>query len=394
MKRIFCKGNIRKAYVFIFLLILTLSACEGESNQLRDTGLVSDTSISPADSDTEEGSGDDQDSEVIQPPAAVSITPEPCSYPLSDPGPYNVGKLTLEFEDPSRENRPVGIRVWYPVDSSREPDFSGASYPLILSSAKVGNELALYLVKHGFVWAGVTRIDTYRHMNLEMIDQPLDILFALDQLAYNPPAELEGLIDTDQVGVIGYSFDGNNALALCGARIDPDHYLSQCPDPDAITQASLDGYSAFSCGPAGEWEAFTAHVSDAITNSEDGLWQPITDPRIRAVIPMAAEGWWLFGEQGLAAVDRPVLMIVGVDDGLYTENVAIFEHLGASDNILLSFVDQDHMMIYKGFIKERMAHFAAAFFGVHLQGRDELSDLLSEELFNQCSDVAWGVYNE
>jgi len=183
-------------------------------------------------------------------------------------------------------------------------------------------------------------------------------------------------------------------VALSGERIDPDQYLSQCPDPDAITQASLEGYSAFDCGPAGEWDEFTAHVGDFITNTQDGLWQPITDPRIRAVIPMAAEGWWLFGEQGLAAVDRPILMIVGADDGLYTENVAILDHIRTPDKVLLSFVDQDHMMIYKGYIKSRMAHFAAAFFGVHLQDRDELSAFISEELFNQCSDVAWGVYYE
>ena len=176
--------------------------------------------------------------------------------------------------------------------------------------------------------------------------------------------------------------------------INPDHYLSQCLNPDAITRASLEGYSAFDCGPADDWEAFAAPVSNAITNSQEGLWQPITDPRIRAAIPMAAEGWWLFGEQGLAAVDRPILLIVGTDDGLYTENVAIFDHLVTPDKILLSFVDQDHMMIYKGYIKARMAHFAAAFFGVHLQGRDELGDFLSEELFDQCSDVAWGVYGE
>ncbi|MHA1280062.1 MAG: hypothetical protein ACTSQ8_22945, partial [Candidatus Helarchaeota archaeon] len=128
--------------------------------------------------------------------------------------------------------------------------------------------------------------------------------------------------------------------------------------------------------------------------SQDGLWQPITDPRIRAVIPMAAEGWWLFGEQGLAAVDRPVLMIVGTDDVLYAENEAIFDHLGTSDNVLLSFVDQDHMMIYKGYIKARMAHFAAAFFGVHLKGRDELGGFISEELIDQCNDLAWGVINK
>ena len=58
-------------------------------------------------------------------------------------------------------------------------------------------------------------------MNLEMIDQPLDILFALEQMASNPPVELEGLIDTEHVGAIGYSFDGNNALALDQPRSLP-----------------------------------------------------------------------------------------------------------------------------------------------------------------------------
>jgi len=395
MKCISGHKNFRAFCLVVLMLGVMLSACGVEGVQPTKTAPISDMVVgTSSDSSTVERSGDDQDSETTQPTTAIGPTPDPCSYVLSEPGPYNVGKLTLEFEDPSREGRPVGIRVWYPMDTSREPDFSGAPYPLIISSAKVGNELALYLVKHGFVWAGVTRIDSYLHMNLEMIDQPLDILFALEQMASNPPVELEGLIDAEHVGAIGYSFDGYNALALGGARIDPDQYLSQCPDPDAITQASLEGYSAFSCGPAGEWEVFTAHVSDAIISSQDGLWQPITDPRIRAVIPMAAEGWWLFGEQGLAAVDRPILMIVGTDDGLYTENVAIFDHLGTKDKVLLSFVDQDHMMIYKGYIKSRMAHFAAAFFGVHLQGRDELGDFMSEETIYQCSDVAWGIYDE
>ena len=61
---------------------------------------------------------------------------EPFTYPLSEPGPYNVGKLTLEFEDPSREDRPVEIRVWYTADGNHDPDLSGAPYPLILSSEK------------------------------------------------------------------------------------------------------------------------------------------------------------------------------------------------------------------------------------------------------------------
>jgi len=328
---------------------------------------------------------------------------EPVPFPLSEPGPYYVGVREFSSQDASRDDREVGVRVWYPavgpegttgkrVISLADPDRSGAPYPLIVSSAKMGSDLAPYVVTHGFVWAGVTRIDTYARMCKEMIDQPLDILFALDQVASNPPQELEGMIDADHAGAIGYSFDGYNALALSGARIDPTHYLAQCPNPDATTEAILSYMSAFGCGPAGAWEDFAAHAGEAITVSEDGLWQPMTDVRIRAVMPMAGEGWWLFGGRGLAAVDRPVLMIVGTEDELYPENALVFEHLGTSEKALISFVGPDHMMVFNTEMRARMAHFAVAFFGYHLQGRGDLAWYFSEEFVAQHDDLAWGVY--
>jgi predicted dienelactone hydrolase len=150
--------------------------------------------------------------------------------------------------------------------------------------------------------------------------------------------------------------------------------------------------SAFSCVPAKEWDKYVAHVDESITDSENGLWQPLTDKRIRAVMPMAGEGWWLFGERGLAAVDRPVLIIVSTEDELYKENVLIYEHLGTSDKSLISFIGQDHMMIYNKEMIARMAHFAVAFFGYHLQGREEFARYFSEEFVSQQDGLAWGVY--
>jgi len=335
----------------------------------------------------------------------IEDTQAPSAYPLSEPGPYYVGKLTLDFEDSSRHNRLVGIRVWYPAvlpegstgsklqaGEKRDPDRNGAPYPLIVSSSKMGADLAPYLVTHGFVWAGVTGIDTYARMNEQTIDQPLDILFALDQVASQPPEVLVGMIDADHAGAIGYSFDGYNALAMSGARLDPEYYLAQCPNPDATTQAILGGLSAFDCGPAGAWDEFAAHAPEAITASQDGLWQPMTDERIRAVMPLAGEGWWLFGERGLAAVDRPVLMLVATGDLLYPENVLIYQHLGTPDKALISFVGQTHVMVYNAEMRARMAHFAAAFFGYHLQGREDLAWYFSEEFVNQHDELAWGVY--
>ncbi len=378
----------------IMLLVVNLYACSSATS--------TESVVAPL--ETQASSNEP----LITPDATeIKISSEPGPFPLSEPGPYYIGKLTLNFEDLNRENRSVGISVWYPalapdgwsgsksqVVKDSEPNFSGAPYPLIISSAKMRGVLAPYLVTHGFVWAGVTEIDSYPHMNFEMIDQPLDILFALQQIASEPPEALMGMIDSEHVGVIGYSFDGYNTLALSGARIDPQHYLSQCPNPDATTQASLKGYSAFDFGPAGTWNEYASHAGEAITTSEDDLWQPMTDSRIRAVMPMAGEGWWLFGKRGLAAVDRPTLIIVATEDGLYTENAKIFEHLGTSDKTLISFLGENHMMIYVRAMQDRMAHFATAFFGYHLQGREDLKYFYSKEYIDQFYDLAWGVYSD
>jgi predicted dienelactone hydrolase len=92
-------------------------------------------------------------------------------FPLAGPGPYQAGVRTFAFEDAGRDERAVGVTVWYPAvqpqdwTSSRaapdaDPDRSGAPYPLILGSAKVGSIFAPHLASHGFVVAGVNRQDS------------------------------------------------------------------------------------------------------------------------------------------------------------------------------------------------------------------------------------------
>jgi len=342
--------------------------------------------------------------QVTEETAGVKATQEPVPFPLSEPGPYRVGVREFSSQDSSRDGREVGVRLWYPAvwpegETGKrtiplaDPDRSGAPYALIVSSAKLGSIFAPYLVTHGFVWAGVTRIDTYELWNAQLIDQPLDILFALDLVASSPPEELEGMIDAEHAGALGYSFDGTNALVLGGARVDPAVYLAQCANADATAEAILSLFrNRYQCALVSEWDEFAAHAGEAFTASEDGLWQPITDARIRAVMPLAGEGWLLFGDKGLASVDRPTLILVATQDELYAENALIYELLGTPDKTLISFVGTDHMMVYNPEMVARMAHFAVAFFGYHLQGREELAWYFSEEFVAPHDDLAWGVY--
>ncbi len=336
-------------------------------------------------------------------PTQTQVSGEPLSYPLSELGPYTVSNHRVAFEDPSRENREVSLTVWYPaippegkagdrvvIRPDLTPDLSGAPYPLILSSSQMARDLAPYLVSRGFAWVSVNGINTYLKMREQMYEQPLDLLFALNQAASDRLEGLEGVIDAEHAGAIGYSFDGYNSLALSGARIDPAYYLAQCPAPDPTTEAILSTASSYNCVPADEWDRFTAQAGEAATAGEDGLWQPLTDERIRAVMPMACEGWWLFGERGLATVDRPTLIIVGAEDALYPENALIYEHLGTPDKAMITFADLDHMLVFQTEPVARMAHFAAAFFGTHLQGREDLAWYVSEDFVSQHADLIWG----
>ncbi len=328
------------------------------------------------------------------------------AFPLSEPGQYDFGtkgafSQEYLFMDASRNNREISLMVWYPAklqkdapandyNPNAEPDMSGAPYPLILSSAKVGSIFGPHLASHGFVVVGVKGIDTFK-WNHNLINQPLDILFALVQVASQPLEGLEGMIDAEHAGTMGYSFDGYNSLAMSGARVDPEFYLAQCAKPQLEEYWIQFEY----CEPAKAWDEFTAQAGDAITTSNDGLWQPMTDERIRAVIPMGPDGAQLFGERGLASVDRPTMIICGTEDNLadyQMEAVYIYEHIGAPDKTLISFIGEDHFMIESDEPILRMKHFITAFFGYYLQGQEDYTKYFSEDFVSKHDGLAWGVY--
>lgn len=341
---------------------------------------------------------------VPQPTAtAPAPTPTAAPLPLSAAGPYFPGKRTYTLEDASYKTT---ITVWYPaikpdgyagtVARNADSDPSGAPYPLLLSSSQSGNTFAPHLASYGFVIAGVENQGPSRQWGQWLIDYPIEILYVLDWIGSKPLEGLENMVDADNAGALGYSFDGYNALALSGARADPAYYLDQCAQAHTMDPAPEPWWIDYICTPVDHWEDFTAHAGEALTVSDDGLWQPLTDERIRAVMPMAPEGAWLFGERGLAAVDRPTLIIGATEDKdcpYDWEAVYIFEHLGTPDRVMISFIGQKHLMVFNFEPIAQMSHFAVAFFGYHLQGHADYAKYFSEEFVTQYSDLAWGVYH-
>jgi len=269
---------------------------------------------------------------------------------------------------------------------------------VIMTGRNSGDYLySAHLASHGFAMVIVRSpgFDYEAPWNQDVIDAPLDFLFALDSLSAHPPEDLEGMLDTERVGVAGYSSDGLFALALGGARIDPTYYFSQCAQAATLDPPLSPFLTDYLCKLSGKWDEFSSQVDADISTLTEGLWQPTTDSRILAIMPMAPDSAWLYGPQGLAAINIPTLLIAGTADDLASYRLSssyVYEHLVNADRILISFINQHHMMVENPEIKGRIQHFTVAFFGYYLQGRADDADYFSEDFISGFDDLFWGVY--
>ena len=335
------------------------------------------------------------------------IPAEPAIFPFSERGQYWTGRKEFTLVDASREGREISLTVWYPalketdaegklISLDAAPDMSQAPYPLILTGTATGDYLLKsHLASYGFVAVIIRFPDTYDSVDFQVIDYPLDLLFALDQIGLNSLEGLKNVIDSDNTGVTGFSGDGWLSMAVSGVRLNPEFYLSFCEQIPELEPALAEWYGKYFCGLAMKWDSFAAYVGPEYTDTEDGLWRPVTDERIIAVLPMAVDGAWLYGERGLASANRPALMIAPTEDQ-YTpyefETVFIYENLGAPEKALISFIGKNHDMPFESEAADRMKHFAVAFFGYHLQGREDYAYYFSDDFVAQFDDLAWGVY--
>ena len=340
--------------------------------------------------------------------ASPTVSQESASFPLSERGPYWPGNRVYTFVDNSRNGRKIEVQIHYPAlkEASEQggtimrdaaPDMSGAPYPLILTGRDTGSKLfQSHLASHGFVMAIVRYPESYDYWDFGVIDHPLDMLFVLDQISSNSLEGLMDVIDSDHVGVAGYSWEGFYTQMLSGVRIDPENYLSFCEQAPAMELEMSTWYLNYVCNLSKKWDDFAAYVGDEITVSDGGLWQPITDERIRAVMPMAEYGTWLYGERGLAMADRSMLIIAPTEDEYipYQETAYVFEHVGSPERFLISFIGKTHMMVENHEQAAQIKHFVTAFFGYYLQGHENYAKYFSEDFVTQFDDLAWGVYNK
>ena len=373
---------------------------------------------------------------------------------LSAYGSYAVGVRQIDLTNPDqidilsidpaaakpdelpRYDRPLPVEVWYPAaadatgdttlkvflrDAKTEVDIEGramrdaapategAPFPLVLiSHGYPGNRfllshLAENLASKGYVVASIDHTDsTYRTQaafGSTLVNRSLDQLFTLDEMARLSQEEgsfLNGLVNADNAGLVGYSMGGYGAIITAGG---------------GVTEASV-GYA---------WGAphgtLDIHRAGSETHAE------LPDPRIKTAVAFGPwgmnTGFW--DAEGLAGVQIPMLFIAGSQDdvSLYENGIrAIWENTSGVDRALLTFENAGHNAgapmpapaeSYRddedlGFnvsghytdpvwntarMNNISQHFVTAWLDQHLKGNEEAGEYL--DLVENSNDGVWSM---
>jgi predicted dienelactone hydrolase len=366
-------------------------------------------------------------------------------------GEYDIGVRTLRLSNPGqadvlnssdtsveRYTRRLTVEIWYPANLGKdqapggsyetttrnlavtatlhgravrnaEPDMNAGKSPLvIISHGYPGNRylmshLAENLASKGYIVASIDHLDsTYVDQSTiwsTLYHRPLDQLFVIDEISLLSKTNkgfLNQLIDTDNIGIIGYSMGGYGLLVNLGA-----------------------GYTDETAGFA---EGVPAEVANRHVASNTSL-DPFVDTRIKAGIAIAPccmnRGMW--NRDSLSTITRPVMFMAGsVDETAgYTTGVrSIFESAINSDRYLLTFLNAGHNAIapiplpveihesedqagafhYTDAVWDSvrssniMFHFATAFLDLHLKGDTSRSRYL--DLVTAAQDGIWSVEDD
>jgi len=320
---------------------------------------------------------------ITRPPAATPQPPQglrPDAPPYAVRGPYAVGtrEFVLKMND-----RSTPITVWYPALNptgkpetitynmdvgtagtmvpwpvlghailNAPPAIDKAPYPLVIYShgAYLYRQTAAYLTEHlasqGFIVVAGNHEDnwgTYPAPYVRSyVSRPADITAWIDfaEKLTAKGGELEGLIDTEHIGVAGHSFGGYAALAVGGAQLNPDWYLNiACAK---VTTAADDPLN--DCG----WlpKKLTDVAAQAgLASVPKGLWPSWRDPRVDALMLLAPSS--MFGPEGSAPVNVPTLMLTGSADPLQDAELNVYvtyQAVGSASKALGIFKDGGHTM--------------------------------------------------
>lgn len=322
--------STRTAPVFALPLLLIAAACGGDDTAAPTaTTLPPDSTVAntappvddPGDITTDTTTTDTTTPDTTAPATATTAPVTTATTPTTDPpaaewapigpGPYEVGVATVIVGDPDRV-RPLTVDVWFPLGGDADPEAlvpqqytllpgvyfespdafaavpeqlsTDGPFPLVVYSHGSGGIRYLHssyteaLASHGYVVAapdhtGNTVFDRFtgdgapiEEIAFERPNDVARVITAFTEVAHPTAGVFAGAVDDQRIAVTGHSFGGYTAIALA-------------------------------------------------TGVTTTLGEFAADDRVDAIIPLApASGEALLTDERLAAIDVPMMVLVGTDD--------------------------------------------------------------------------------
>lgn len=196
-----------------------------------------------------------------------------------------------------------GNGVFYGTPAGREAPHQSGQFPIVIISHGAGGNagqfgwIASELAQAGFVVVlpnhpGTTTGNASAEAAVRVWERPADVSAVLDELTGN--AADYPYMDTEQISVLGFSAGGYTAMALSGARVDPDRLQRFCDQTD---------HGMSDC-------AFLAHFGiDLHSMDLAPAAQDLRDPRITNAVIVDPGIVSTLTSESLAEIDIPMLVI-------------------------------------------------------------------------------------
>lgn len=215
-------------------------------------------------------------------------------------------------------DRDVDFHIWYPAQpggraitvggngvfhgtpAGRNAPHREGQFPAIIISHGAGGNagqfgwIASDLAEAGFVvilpnHPGTTTGNASAEAAVRVWERPADVTAVLDELTEN--AEVYPFIDPNHISVLGFSAGGYTAMALSGARVDPDRLQRFCDETDHgmsdcafLARFGIDLHS-FDLTPADQ-DLRDARITNAVV-VDPGIVSTLKDESLRNIdIPM------------------------------------------------------------------------------------------------------------
>ena len=196
-----------------------------------------------------------------------------------------------------------GNGVFYGTAAGRNAPHTGDRYPMILISHGAGGNagqfgwIAATLAEAGYVVVvpdhpGTTSRNASAQAAVRVWERPKDITAVINEVTGNP--EAYPFIDTTQIATLGFSAGGYTAIALAGARVDPDALQTFCDDGD---------HGMSDCAFL-ERGGVDLHAMDLSPASQD-----LRDPRIDTAVIIDPGIVETLTKESLSEIDIPLLII-------------------------------------------------------------------------------------